>query len=59
MMMRPLESPASAGGTDCELTTDDDVISADNNVNKANIVVGETLNISFLLFCFSLFHKSQ
>jgi len=58
MMMRSLESPASAAGVDCELTIDDDVVNADNNVNKVSIVVIEIMNIPFYFNLFSLFFKN-
>ncbi len=58
MMMRSLESPASAAGVDCELTIDDDVVNADNNVNKVSIVVIEIMNIPFYFYFVSTFFKN-
>ncbi len=59
MMMRPLESPASAAGVDCELTIDDDVVNVGNNVNKVSIVVIEIINIPFYFYFFTFFKNTS
>jgi hypothetical protein len=49
-MRRSRGSPGSTGGADdCELTIDDAVINADNNINKLNIVSVEWMNIGLKL----------